>query len=132
MYRTDLGGALRSCRLVLSASDTGLNIVEYLHDATFNMRQYVVLVMTQPWTACVHFPDPVSYRRLSSPFQFSLSAVTLEYLSQWSLHLAMFLAEFVWPANRFVFLEFLTEGGREGEYRSQTLLFYTRELSQDF
>ncbi len=25
----------------------------------------------------------VSYRRLSSQFQFSLSAVTLEYLSQW-------------------------------------------------
>ena len=70
MYRTDLGGALRSCRLVLSASDTGLNIVEYLHDATFNMRQYVVLVMTQPWTACVHFPDsyPIDVFHLSFNF----------------------------------------------------------------
>ncbi len=35
-----------------------------------------------PWTASEHFPD--SYRRLSSQFQFSLSAVTLGYLSQWT------------------------------------------------
>ncbi len=35
-----------------------------------------------PWTASVHFPWFVSYRRLSSQFQFSLSVVTLGYLSQ--------------------------------------------------
>ncbi len=37
--------------------------------------------------ASVHFPDsyPI-YRRLSSQFQFSLSAVTLEYLSLWLTH----------------------------------------------
>jgi hypothetical protein len=39
----------------------------------------------QPWTACVHFPV-VSYRRLSAQFQFSLSADTLVYLSQWFQH----------------------------------------------
>ncbi len=33
-----------------------------------------------PWTV---LRTPVSYRRLSSQFQFSLSAVTLVYLSQW-------------------------------------------------
>ncbi len=38
-----------------------------------------------PWTACVHFPDsyPVDVFHLSFNFLFSLSAVTLEYLSQW-------------------------------------------------
>ncbi len=34
----------------------------------------------------------VSYRRLSSQFQFSLSAVTLEYLSQWLALIAISLA----------------------------------------
>jgi hypothetical protein len=60
-----------------------------------------VLVMTQPWTACVHFPDSysidvfhlsfnflclmllcVSISMLSPLFQFSLPGVTLVYLSQ--------------------------------------------------
>jgi hypothetical protein len=36
-----------------------------------------------PWTSCVHLCAFVSYRRLSPPFQFSLSAATLVYLSQW-------------------------------------------------
>jgi hypothetical protein len=33
---------------------------------------------------CVHLYAFVSYRRLSAHFQFSLSTVTLVYLSQWS------------------------------------------------
>ncbi len=35
------------------------------------------------WKCCVHLCASVLYRRLSPPFQFSLSAVTLVYLSQW-------------------------------------------------
>ncbi len=38
-----------------------------------------------PWKCCVHMYAVVSYRRLSPQFQFSLSTVTLVYLSQWSL-----------------------------------------------
>jgi hypothetical protein len=37
-----------------------------------------------PGLRCVHLHAFVSYRRLSSQFQFSLSAVTLGYLSQWA------------------------------------------------
>jgi hypothetical protein len=36
-----------------------------------------------PWKATLDSLRTLSYRRLSSQFQFSLSAVTLEYLSQW-------------------------------------------------
>ncbi len=38
-----------------------------------------------PGQCCVHLYGSVSYRRLSPQFQFSLSGVTLVYLSQWSL-----------------------------------------------
>ncbi len=37
-----------------------------------------------PWKCCVHLYAFVSYRRLSPQFQFSLSAVTLVYLSRCS------------------------------------------------
>ncbi len=36
-----------------------------------------------PWQCCVHLSASVFYRRLSPQFQFSPSAVTLVYLSQW-------------------------------------------------
>jgi hypothetical protein len=37
-----------------------------------------------PGQCCVHLYLLVSYQRLSPQFQFSLSGVTLVYLSQWS------------------------------------------------
>jgi len=36
-----------------------------------------------PGQCCVHLYASVFYRRLTPQFQFSLSAVTLVYLSQW-------------------------------------------------
>ncbi len=45
----------------------------------------------------------VLYRRLSPQFQFSLSAVTLVYLSQW----------FIWPKPAIVYTERRHESTRE-------------------
>jgi hypothetical protein len=46
-----------------------------------------------PGQCCVHLHAVLSYRRLSSQFQFSVSAVTLVYLSQWLYQYATGLAD---------------------------------------
>jgi hypothetical protein len=48
------------------------------------------------WKCCVHLYAFVSYQRLSPQFQFSLSAVTLVYLSQWLLHRRYFHKDLYW------------------------------------
>jgi hypothetical protein len=48
-------------------------------------RSALMTPQNAPWTRKRTLSRFVSYRRLSSQFQFSLSAVTLGYLSQWCL-----------------------------------------------
>jgi hypothetical protein len=45
-----------------------------------------ILSEGHPGQCCIHLSAFTSYRRLSPQFQFSLSGVTLVYLSHWYLH----------------------------------------------